>query len=186
MKLSSDIKVTLPCGKVINLTNSLTYKGVDVIGKAIGERSIIGITHLYLRYATIFVDADDPETEFGDKKDIKKVTRDDFNILNGSTGLGVLELTQGAALSKQNDNYNSNIVTYTKNFSESDLTDFKPADTTQTNYSNIYYMGLAIREPGKTEADDIIFSIMRLRRGKYFGIPSAGQVTIDYKLILDF
>lgn len=185
MKLSSDIKITLPCGKEIKLKNSLTYAGADIIGKAIGERSIIGITHLYLRYATIFVDADDPATNFGNKKDIKKVTREDFNVLNGSSGLGILELTQGAKLSSTDSNYKTNLVTWEKTFSQSDLTNFQPADSAQTNYSNVYYMGLGIREPGRTIDDDIIFSVMRLERGKYFGIPSAGQVTVDYRLILD-
>tara|TARA_B100000579_G_scaffold431498_1_gene446658 strand:- start:13104 stop:13664 length:561 start_codon:yes stop_codon:yes gene_type:complete len=186
VNLSSKIKVTLPCGTIVDLKNTVTYKGVDYIGRAIGERLIIGITHLYLRYATIFVDADDPETNFGDKKDLKAITRNDFNVLNGSAGLGVLPLTAGAKLSKQNSNYESNVITYSKDFSQTDLTNFKPADSSQTNYSSIYYMGLGIREPGAPAEEDTIFSIMRLKDGKNFGIPSSGQVTVDYKLILDF
>ena len=186
MNLSSEIEVTLPCGSTIDLRNTITYKGADYIGRAIGERLVIGVTHLYLRHATIFVDADDPETHFGEKKDLKAVTREDFNVLNGSAGLGVLELTKGAKLSNQNQNYESNVITYSKDFSQTQLTNFKPADSSQTNYSSVYYMGLGIREPGNSINDDIIFSVMRLKDGKNFGIPSSGQVTVDYKLILDF
>ena len=38
MNLKSEIKVTLPCGRELNLKNSLTYKGVDRIAEIIAGR----------------------------------------------------------------------------------------------------------------------------------------------------
>jgi hypothetical protein len=192
VKLSSKIKVKLPCGREIDLTNTITYGGVDVLTRAIANKKIIEITHLYLRHATVSTDADDPATNFGESKNIKAVWRKDFEQTNGSARLDILPLGNNGSIgfsdrNKYGPNHIdgvtlNNEIVYEVSFSPSDLTNFMPADSAQ-NYSNVYYMGLASRIQGQ---QDRLFSVMKLKEGEYFGIPSGGQVDVRYKLILDF
>ena len=37
-----------------------------------------------------------------------------------------------------------------------------------------------------TTQSDRLFSVIKLKEGEYFGIPSSGQVDVKYTLILDF
>lgn len=179
MRLLGKIKITLADGSEIHCENNITYAGADELGKAISERKVIVINKLYLRYATVITDANDVATNFNENNDLKAVKLKDFTTLGGSAGFSQQDLTSGSSLSGSDSRFVSNVVSFKKQFGPTDLpSDFIPADSAGTNYSNIYYMGLGTDE-------DIVFSVKRLERGKYFGIPSTGQVTIDYKLVLD-
>ena len=192
MKLSAEIKVRLPCGKEIDVNNTITYGGVDVLTRAIANKKIIEITDLYLRHATVSTDADDPATNFGIGKDLKATNIKDFEIKNGSAELDVLSLNNvGSIQYSDNIKYGpyhidgavlNNEIVYNVSFSPSDLTNFKPADSAQ-NYSNVFYMGLVTK---LTTQSDRLFSVIKLKEGEYFGIPSSGQVDVKYTLILDF
>lgn len=192
MHLSSKIKIKLSCGKEIDVNNTITYGGVDVLTHAIANKKVIEIKQLYLRHATVSTDADDPATNFGIGKDLKATTIKDFEIKNGSAELDVLSLNNIGNIQYSDSNkygpYHidnvvlNNEIVYNVSFSPSDLTNFKPADSAQ-NYSNVFYMGLVAN---LTAQSDRLFSVIRLKEGEYFGIPSSGQVDVSYKLILDF
>ena len=197
MRIKSQIEVTLPNGRVLNLTNSLTYGGVNVLASAISGREVINFTHFYMRHATVKSDADDPETNFHVNNDLQATTHADFVTENGSAGHAILELSQGIELGTSDKlKYDNNIVKFPVSFNATDMgSKFK--DTNQANYSIIYYMGLASRPltipediEGGNQSDlddgvyDIITSVIRVGENNYFGIPSTGTVDVKYELNL--
>jgi hypothetical protein len=195
MNISSTIEVTLPNGRVLNLKNSLTYAGVDRVTETMSGRGKgVNFTHFYMRHATSKSDAEDPETNFYSTRDLRAVTYDDFNTLNGSTGNAILELTQGNEIYSTDDSkYTNNIIEFPISFNATDMGN-KFKDTNQANYSMVYYMGLASRPltvpTGGSESSliageyDKILSVIRLEENNFFGIPSTGTVGVNYQLNL--
>jgi len=198
VKIDSEIKVTLPCGREVILKNSLTYAGVDRLSNIIaGRKTGINFNKFYIRHATSAGDASDPETFFHVSRDTKKCTVTDFQTENGSAGLSVLDITAGSELvTSDEDRYVSNIVRFPISFKASDL-GLKFIDTNQANYSIVYYMGLAERPEinelpagyNLTEYDngnyDTILSVIELSENDWFGIPSTGTVNLKYDLNLE-
>jgi|GEM_PF-4353468 hypothetical protein len=197
MNIDSSIEVTLPNGRVLNLKNSLTYGGVDILASAIAGRSTINFTHFYIRHATVKSDADDPETNFHVNKDLHAVTHADFTAENGSAGYSILDLNTGIELrTSDTQKYTQNVVKFPVTFNAIDM-GLKFKDTNQSNYSIIYYMGLASRpmtipaeyvDGTQTELDegkyDVITSVIKLGENDYFGIPNTGTVSVGYDLKL--
>ena len=195
MELTSSIQVSLPCGREIDLTNTLTYVGVSSITKLLARRtSSLEFTHLYLRYATVRIDADDASTNFNSQEDIKTVNVEDFKNELGSAGYAVFQLTSGVQILKTDDNYEANIIRFPVSFQAAQLgSKFK--STNLTNYSIIYYMGLAERPQPTTisnfvQADydagvyDEILSVIKIGDKDLFGLPDTGTVDVKYDLNL--
>ena len=196
MRIESKIEVKLPCGKKINLTNTLTYKGVDKISAILSSRlSEVNFTHLYVRFASAEGDAKDPATNFNEIRDIKKVTPEDFKIQFGSSGHAIFDVTGGSILmTTDEDKYEGNLIRFPVSFTANDLGP-RFHDTNIANYSIIYFMGLAERPKptsipnfSQSEYDagsyDTILSVLEIENKDLFGIPSTGTVDIKYDLNL--
>ena len=195
MELTSSIQVSLPCGREIDLTNTLTYLGVSSITKLLARRtSSLEFTHLYLRYATVRIDADDASTSFNSQAEIKETSAEDFKNELGSAGYAIFELSSGVQLLKTDDKFEANVIRFPVSFQASQLgSKFKA--TNRTNYSIIYYMGLAERPPQNTidnfvqsEYDaggyDKILSVIKIGDKDLFGLPDTGTVDVKYDLNL--
>ena len=96
MQLSSQIEVTLSCGRVINLENTLTYTGVSEITKLLSaRRTNLNFTHLYVRYASTKSDANDVSTSFNTLNDIKSTGVSDFKTTLGTAGFSIFQSLAG-------------------------------------------------------------------------------------------
>ncbi len=196
MNLSSKIEVKLPCGKKINLTNTLTYAGVDKIAAIMSSRlSQINFTHLYVRFASGVGDAKDPATSFNEIRDVRQVSQQDFKTEFGSSGYAVFDVTGGSILmTTDEDKYAGNLIRFPISFTANDLGP-RFHDANQANYSIIYFMGLAERPQPSTINNfsqtaydagdyDTMLSVLEVESKDLFGIPSTGTVDIKYDLNL--
>lgn len=197
MNLTSSIKVDLPCGKQVSLSNTLTYTGVNSITRLLGKRqSELEFTHLYLRYATVRIDADEAATNFSSQKDIRKCSVEDFKTELGSASFAIFPITAGSQLmSSDTELYQANIIRFAVSFQAAGL-GVKFKDTNLSNYSIIYYMGLAERpkaglipnfDQTKHDAGDYdnILSVIRISDEDLFGVPATGTVDVKYDLNLN-
>ena len=196
MNLSSKIEVTLSCGRVINLENTLTYTGVSEITKLLStRRTNLNFTHLYVRYASTKSDANDVSTSFNTLNDIKSTGVSDFKTTLGTAGFSIFPITSGSQiLSTDLDKYECNAIRFEVSFSAADLgSNFKT--TNKSNYSIIHYMGLAERPDPSSIANlvqsdydqgeyDNILSVLRLSDTDLFGIAASGSVDVKYDLNL--
>lgn len=196
MELTSSIQVSLPCGREVQLTNTLTYEGVSQLTKVLaGRESTINFSHIYIRHATVRSDADDASTSFSPQRDIRNCTVADFKNEVGSAGYAILDLGSGSQLlSTDSDTYECNIIRFPVSFQAAGLGP-KFKNTNLANYSIVYYMGLSQRPPttkisnfNQTKYDngdyDKILSVIRIEDADLFGIPSTGTVDIKYDLNL--
>lgn len=196
MIIESQIEVTLPCGKVINFENTLTYKGVDKIAGVLSSRvSQVNFTHLYIRFAVSEGDAKDPATNFHNTRDIRKVNVQDFQTEFGSSGHAIFDVAGGSLLlTTDEDKYEGNLIRFPLSFTASDLGS-RFLSTNQANYSIVYFMGLAERPAqnsipnfSQTIYDaggyDDILSVLTVDTKDLFGIPATGTVDIKYDLNL--
>lgn len=186
------ISVKTQCGKVvreITKTNKLTYQGADIVAAAMSQRGVLDINGLYVRYAQNEVDARAANTNFGETKDIRKVTKSDFEDTTGSAGGALIHDGSVAEPLAVNSNYEGNKLTFDFSYSAGDL-----GEDFTAGISEVYFMGLAKEEavttPPSTDCDghtsmvNKIFSVLSLAEEERYTLAPNQQINVSYDIAI--
>jgi len=182
---STNIKISIKTenGKTVKeifKSNRLTYQGADIIAAAMSQRGTLDLTGLYVRYAKNESDAHTTNTNFGDTKDIRKVTIIDFEDTTGTASGALISNGSVDPPLPTSVDYEGNQVIHNFAFSPGDLGGDFVAGT-----SEIYFMGL-IKETGsepyyETEGDKV-FSILSFSEDEKFTLSAGQQIDIAYDI----
>mgnify|MGYP001498261444 CR=1 FL=1 len=185
---STNIKISIKTqdGKIVReifKTNKLTFEGADIIAAAISQRGILDLTGLYIRYAQNETDAKATNTNFGETKDIRKVTMSDFDDNTGTAGGAFISNGDVDPPTPSSEDYQGNKVLHNFAYASGDL-----GANFVANASEIYFMGLVKEggaEPyGYSSAGDKVFSVLSFSEDEKFTLSPGQQIDVAYDITI--